>query len=143
MELDFSKLDDLAYRGFTSEAGRETRDTLIEQGFMVIEGDISPFNEPEALEGQNKPNTPAPALKRELEPFKGILTGRNYSAMYEEARAYHESHNPPQLTPEYWEEAMKDLLMTARQFNNDPFMTSLLSAVYGELERRYKEIAGG
>ena len=63
--------------------------------------------------------------------------------MYRAAYAYHERHNPPQLTPGYWEEALEDLLSLARQFGNDPFMTALLNTVYGELERGYKGIAGG
>jgi len=137
MKLDFSKLDGLAYRGITSEAGRETRDALVEQGFMVIEGGEDPFSGQEVLEGANIANTPIPALKRGLEPSTGIPTGRNYPAMYEAARAYHERHNPPRLTPEYWDDALKDLTSVAGQFGNDRFMTSLLSAVYGELEREY------
>lgn len=140
MDLDFSRLDSLAYRCFPTE---EARDTLIEQGFMVIEGEKSPFDGLEAPGSSNSHPEPTQAVKREIEPSTGISTGRNYPAMYEEARAYHERHNPPQLTPEYWEEAMKDLLMTARQYGNDPFMTALLSAVYGEMERAYKETAGG
>lgn len=128
MELDFSKLDGLAYRGFTSEAAR---DTLIEQGFMVIEGDISPFNAPETLEGQNKPNTPTPALKRELEPSAGI------PAMQKAAAEYKERHPLPQHPLDYWEEALRDLRGVAKQYGNDPQMLALLRDAYGELEKEY------
>lgn len=128
MDLDFSRLDGLAYRGFTSEAAR---DTLIERGFMVIEGDISPFNEPEALEVQNNTNTPTPALKRELEPSTGIPT------MQKAAAEYKARHPLPQHPLDYWEEALRDLREVAKQYGNDPQMVALLQEAYGEMERAY------
>ena len=95
MELDFSKLENIAYRGFEGEKARAEKDKLIEQGFTVIEGATTPFDAPPAREA----DTPTPPLKspvqRQLEPFTGMDKSRNYRAMYRAACNFHERHNPP------------------------------------------------
>lgn len=62
--------------------------------------------------------------------------GNNYKAIYRAVYEYHEKHNPPYLTLEYWRSATEINELAAR-FNNDPFAMALLSAVYSELEREY------
>jgi len=60
--------------------------------------------------------------------------------MHRAAYAYHERHDPPQDTPEYWEWAAADLAAVSCQHNNDPFIIGLLQAVYAELERGYAHL---
>ena len=96
------------------------------------------------------------ALKREIKPFTGMDARRDYRAMYRAAFAYHEQHSPPQVdraywqthtpgiddTPqldlEYWAQAAKDICEICSRFDNDSFMTDLLTGIYSELEREYK-----
>lgn len=158
MELDFSKLENIAYRGFEGEKARAEKDKLIEQGFTVIEGATTPFDAPPAREA----DTPTPPLKspvqRQLEPFTGMDKSRNYRAMYRAACNFHERHNPPTVDSEYWknhipgkdeapeaefqywEKAANDIAATANSFSNDPFITGLLVAIFEELEREYKAL---
>lgn len=70
---------------------------------------------------------------------------RDYSAIYRAIIAYHERHNPPRLTAEYWQEAVEDISRVSCDLDNDPFAIALLSAVLGEMERAYKilEAEGG
>lgn len=155
MALDFSKLDRLAYRGFEGAEARELRDTLIEQGYTIVEGAETPFDSdtPQGANISTAPNTSP--LKRKLEPFTGMNTGKDYRALYRAACNYHERHNPPKVDSEYWkshtpgedetpqaeldywEEAAISVSETAAAYN-DPFLTGLLLAVYDELEREYK-----
>lgn len=148
MELDFSKLKALSYRGF--EDAKEEKDTLTEQGHTVIEGEKMPFPEPPA-QGEGNTNPPAET------PPERKFTGkeRNYKAMYRAAWDFHERHNPPEVDPEYWKDhspgidipprseeeywsrAAKDVRETGESFNNDPFLIGLLVAIYGELGREY------
>lgn len=135
MELDFSRLDNLAYRGIKTAEGRAAMDTLVPQGFTLLEGFVSPFDE-DATEREE-------ALKRNLEPSTGICEGRNYSAMYEAAYAYHRRYSPPQDVPDYWEKAVGDIGSVARRFGNNPLIIGLLSAIFAELEREYKALRQG
>lgn len=156
MELDFSKLENIAYRGFEGGKAREAKDALIEQGFTVIEGAETPFDGPlpqEAISPASPTKNPA---ERKLAPFTGIDPRRNYRAMYRAACNFHEQHAPPRVdraywrergtenadTPDaesaYWEETAKDMAATAASYHNDPFLTGLLIAIYAELEREYQ-----
>lgn len=63
--------------------------------------------------------------------------GKDYTAIYETIRAYHERHNPPRLTDEYWQSAVKGISEAAASLDNDPFALVLLEAVYSEMEREY------
>lgn len=155
MELDFSKLDSLSYRGFDGEEAREKKDNLIDRGYAFVEAAQMPFDEPPAQEADA---SPAPAIspsERKKKPFTGMDEGRNYRALYRAACDFHEAHNPPFVdreywkahtpgedeTPEaeiaYWTEAARDLRETGQRFNNDPFLIGLLVAVYNELGREY------
>ena len=158
MELDFSKLENIAYRGFNGAEARAEKDALIKQGFTVIEGAITPFNAPPAQEPYSPTPPPQRPLKRKLEPFTGMDTSRDYRAMYRAACNFHERHNPPKVDSEYrkshtpgeddtpqaeldyWEEAAMDVSETASAFQSDPFLTGLLLAVYEELEREYRAL---
>lgn len=156
MELDFSKLENIAYRGFEGEKARAEKDALIEQGFTVIEGATTPFEAPPPQGVNTSTPPPESPVKRKLEPFTGIDKSRNYRAMYRAACDFHERHNPPTVdreywrthtpgedeTPqaelEYWEKATDDITATANGFSNDPFLTGLLVAIFDELEREYR-----
>ena len=151
MELDFSKLEDIAYRGF--KGAEAEKDALIEQGFSVIEGAITPFDEPPA------PNIRQPEKdkKGQLRPFTGTDQRRNYRAMYRAACDFHERHNPPRVEAaywkshipgtddpppsevKYWQQTAQDASDTARMQGNDPFLIGLLTTVYEELEREYEQ----
>ena len=155
MELDFSKLDNIAYRGFNGAEERAKKDALIEQGFTIIEGATTPFDAPPM-----PPPTPPPenARKRQLRPFTGIDKNRNYRAMYRAACDFHERHNPPTVdgeywrthTPgedeapqaelDYWEAVCNDMTATANSLQQDPFLTGLIIAVFEELDREYNAL---
>ena len=155
MALDFSKLEDLSYRGFKD---KKTKDELTEQGYIVVEDEETPFSAPPAPAGHNTtPRQESPA-ERKLRPFTGKDTERNYRAMYRAACNFHEAHNPPafdgaywqthtygvdevpRIEAEYWERTAHDIAWTAYQYHNDPFITGLLMAVYDELEREYRGV---
>lgn len=159
MDLDFSKLENIAYRGFEGAEARAEKDALIEQGFTVIEGATAPFDAPPAQEPYSPPAPPSKSpLKRQLKPFTGMDKNRNYRAMYRAACDFHEAHNPPTVdreywrthtpgedeTPQaeldYWEKAANDMAATANSFSNDPFLTGLLVAIFDELDREYRAL---
>lgn len=142
MELDFSKLDKLPYRGFESAEERKAKDEWIEKGFVILEGEKTPFDdqpEPEALPA----NPPPPAPRKGLKPLTGLDPKRNYRAMYRAACDFHERYNPPQADnpEEYWNAVCDGMCEIGRRFDNDPFLTGLLLAVFDELEREYKALA--
>lgn len=140
MELDFSKLDKLPYRGFETAEAREAKDALIEQGFRVVEDVENPFTTPtEAPKAPLSPSAGA-APRRPLKPLTGLDPRRNYRAMYRAVCDFHERHNPPTLEGDYWSETADDMTETANRFDNDPFLTGLLLAVFEELEREYKSL---
>lgn len=98
----------------------------------------------------------APALKCEIRPFAGVDEKRDYRAMYRAAFEYHDRHNPPRIdrkywqthtpgvddTPqaelEYWQQAAQDMQAESDRYERDPFLTTLLEAVYEELAREYE-----
>lgn len=157
MELDFSKLEDIAYRGFVGAKTRAEKDALIEQGFTIVEGAKTPFKPSPPQEVISSTPSPESPLKRKLEPFTGIDKSRNYRAMYRAACDFHERNNPPtvdlvywrahtlgkedetpQMELDYWEKVVEDMTATANKFQQDPFLTGLLVVIFNELEREYK-----
>lgn len=161
MELDFSKLENIAYRGFEGAEARAEKDKLIEQGFTVIEDATTPFDAPPA-QGPDTSTLPSKSpKKRQLRPFTGMDKSRNYRAMYRAACDFHEAHNPPTVdreywrthtpgedeTPQaeldYWEAVCDDMTATANSLQQDPFLTGLLIAIFEELEREYKALKEG
>ena len=141
MGLDFSKLDNIAYRGFEGAKARAGKDERTEQGLTVVEGGKRPL---EAAEGQHVLNSTQKAAspsQRKLEPFTGIDKRRNYRALYRAACDFHERHNPPRLhDAEYWDKAAEDMEQVSSAFGNDPFLIGLLVEIFTELEREYKAL---
>lgn len=156
MELNFSKLDTISYRGFEGEKARAEKDALIEKGFIIVEGSKTPFEAPAPQDVEISTPSPGSPLKRKLEPFTGIDKRRNYRAMYRAACDFHERNNPPTVdieywkshspgideTPQaeldYWEKAVADMTATANSLQQDPFLIGLLMAILEELELEYK-----
>lgn len=95
-------------------------------------------------EAQGVGTVPEPA-KKALQPFTAF-DGRNYRVAYRAVCDFHERHNPPRLDDDggenYWNETVDDMSAIAAQFNNDPFITGMLIAVYDELERQFN-LRGG
>lgn len=83
------------------------------------------------------------ALKRPLKPFVAF-DSRNYRAANRAVCDFHERHNPPRLDDDnglkYWEETTDDMTAVANAFDNDPFLTGLIMAVFDELEREYRAL---
>jgi len=137
--LDFSKLNNIAYQGITTEAAKAEHDELIEQGFIVLDAtEENPFLQ--APEPPTQPRERVAAGPKPKRPPLKSLGGRDYRAMYRAACNFHERHHPAQLTADYWEAAAEDMTKTSNEFDNDPFLMELLLAVYEELEREYETL---
>lgn len=171
-ELDFTALNKLAYRGFETAEEQEQKDALIGQGFTIAEDKDNPFlkDAPTASQTALEPpqasalsictSTPQNASQGKLEAFTNASGTRNYKTLYRAAHDYHKRHNPPtvdreywrthiagedmppQVELDYWEEAATDISATANAYNNDPFLTGLLVAIYEELGREYDALRG-
>ena len=61
-------------------------------------------------------------------------------AMHKAAAAYHARHTN-QASPDYWEQAIADLVEVSRQHDNSPLIVDLLAAVLKDLERDYKGVS--
>ena len=134
-ELDFSKLNNLAYRGMETEEQKSARDTWVEKGYTIVEGIKTPFKSLESMDGIRTPinsqsgSCGEKTLNSQEFPYKGI-----YRAVFD----YHQKHDTPR-TLEEWEAACDEFAeLTAGKDEND-FMLKLLVCVYEEMERRYKE----
>lgn len=171
-KLDFTALNKLAYKGFETEEEQEKKDALIEQGFTIEEDKDNPFlkDAPTASQTASEPpqasalNSSTPANKNapqgKIEAFTDVSGKRNYKALYRAAHDYHKRHfppmvdreywrthtagedEPPQVELDYWEEAVNDISATVNAYNNDPFLSGLLVAVFDELEREYQSLGG-
>ena len=148
MELDFSKLEEIAAGGFKDPA---KKDELIAEGYRVVEDAESPFTAPPAVGGIKVP----PAPER---PATGRSAPLNtYKKMYRAAWDFHEAHNPPVVDLEYWkthtpgtdepppaeltywEKTAQDIAETATRYGNDPFIIGLLTTIMDELGREYEK----
>lgn len=156
MELDFSKLEAISYRGFYGAEARTQKDKLIEQGYTIVEDAETPFTAVGEQSAINTTPPPASPLERKLEPFAGVDSSRNYRALYRAACNFHERHNPPLVEAEYWknhtpgiddipqaeldywEDVAEDMSATASDLHQDPFLMGLLMAIFEELEREYR-----
>ena len=149
-KLDFSALNQLAYRGFESEEAQAEKDRLIEQGFTVVENDKgNPFTAtqtasenlsapPASAASQRASGAPRSAPERKAEDFVNVSGTRNYKTLYRIAHDFHKRHAPPTLEAGYWDQTAEDMTAIANANNNDPFLIDLLTAIYEELEREYK-----
>lgn len=68
----FSKLENIAYRGFDGAKARAEKDALIEQGFTVIEGATTPFEAPPPQGEETSTPPPENARKRQKTPIKAV-----------------------------------------------------------------------
>ena len=109
-------------------------------------GAETPLTALDAKRANGNTAQPVPALKRPLKPFTALDSSRNYRAMYRAACDFHERHNPPTLDSsggaDYWTAVTEDMTETANRYNQDPFITGLLIAIFEELEREYKQLQG-
>lgn len=164
MELDFSGLDKLVYKGFDTEEERETRDRLLDQGFTfsqektpfeesgeVSNGAETASNTPPALHSINVPVKAQNAPQGKIRPLQSI-SGENYRAMYRAACNFHEKYNPAtwaadlrneDAASEYWLQAAEELGAVGGSCGGHPFLTALLTAVYLEMEDEYNQIKTG
>lgn len=167
-ELDFTVLNKLAYKGFETAEEQEKKDALIAQGWSIVDDKDNPFlqaaptssqtaSEPPQASALTKPSTkPQTASQGKIKAFANASGTRNYNTFYRAAHDYHERHNPPivdieywrthkageddvpQAELDYWEAVCNDMTATANRFQQDPFLTGLIVAVFEELEREYK-----
>ena len=81
--------------------------------------------------------------QEKLKPFLSI-DGSNYRTVYRAVCNFHERNNPPRLEDDngtkYWEVVADDMMAIANQFDNNPFVVAMLTAVFEELERQFKEL---
>lgn len=147
MELDFSKLEDISYRGFKDKA---EKDKLTDQGYYIVDDPYTPFKTPPAQGDTNIP--PAPE-RRENRPSDFQNT---YGKMYRTAFNFHKEHFPPPVDQKYWsnhaagqdelpgielaywEKTSTDIAEAANRNGNDPFLMGLLTAVMEDLGREYE-----
>ena len=108
-------------------------------------GTETPLTAHDAQRAGESTAQPVPALKRPLKPFTALDGSRNYRAMYRAACDFHERHNPPTLDggADYWTAVTEDMTETANKYNQDPFITGLLVAIFEELEREYRKLHTG
>ena len=158
-ELDFTALNNLAYRGFKTAEERERKDELIEKGYTYLPDEVTPFNTPQnAVETpQTALKAPPPqqaieiptqakqALKGQIKPFKSIDGETDYRELYRDVFKFHEKYNPPELdlTGEeggYWWRAGEELTQLAGKYHSSKLSSDLLLAVFRELETEYKKL---
>lgn len=83
----------------------------------------------------------AQGMRRQAAPFTGRDPGRNYRCMYRVACDFHERHNPPRVEDDcYWDAVCDDMTAIASGHQQDPFIIGLLTAIFEELEREYKQL---
>lgn len=102
----------------------------------------------EAFYGNRAIDTTVNAQKRQLQPFTGLDSTRNYRTMYRAACDFHERHNPPRWDADrglaYWQDVADDMEALVIDSGNDPFLQGLLFSVFDELEREFMtQQAGG
>ena len=80
--------------------------------------------------------------KAQAAPDQPPATGgsRDINAIYKAVQAYHARHTN-QASPDYWEQAIADLVEVSRQHDNRPLIVDLLAAVLKDLERDYKGVS--
>ncbi len=138
-EIDFSKLEAIAYPGISGAEAKARKDALIEQGFRYVDE-----------KEYGGPSTPTTA------PEPDTISSRDYRPIYRATFDFHKRHSPPVVDeafwrthdphkddpPEseqtYWRQTIEDLAPAEPEQEQDPFLTGLLSAVLSELDREYK-----
>lgn len=120
MKLDFSKLDELAYRGFDTPEAKRNKDDLIEKGFTFVDDDKdNPFIGPRL--------------------FKSV-SGLDYRAFYGDLYRWHKRYYGQVLQDSSaWNEAFEAWSQLCVIYNADstPYVQQVLLSVYEELEREW------
>lgn len=83
-KLDFTALNKIAYRGFETAEEQEQKDTLIEQGFTIVEDEQLPFDEPQPSTAE-EPQHAAP-LKVEVKQIFSLQDVDTLCNLYKEGR---------------------------------------------------------
>ena len=86
------------------------------------------------------------AQKRQQTPFKSFDGRRDYRAMYADLYSFHRKYALPDIddngqTGGYWWRAGTEMMQLVEKYD-DEFVTSVLLAVYNELEREFKTRKG-
>ena len=128
MELDFSGLEAISYRGCKTEADRRERDALTRQGFEYLdEGTPTPFDDtpqtqPETASAPSKPASPSPAKESKPAPRTASETASrpqkkplldssgtiNYSKYERANHEFLERLSPPPIDEEYYKGLSED-----------------------------------
>jgi hypothetical protein len=146
-KLDFSALNQLAYRGFESEEAQAEKDRLIEQGFTVVEDDKgNPFTSPQtASERRSAPPASAVSQGTSDTPRSATGTLRDkqifrtvFNHMAEADKILSSAGNDAERLDKAWEQVSETSADLLYQWN-DAFITDMLTAIQEELHRRYFE----
>ena len=125
-DLDFTALKKIAYQGFKTE---QDKDTLIDQGFTILQGEKTPFETPEPPPSPDPPHgSPAPQPPPMSE----------YKRAFRLAFDFLQQHTPAQHSADYWTQTTQDAAAITAQRPGDHLLMDLLLAVYAELERQCK-----
>jgi hypothetical protein len=149
-ELDFTALNQLAYKGFETAEEQEKKDALIEQGFTIVEDKENPFTAPQtASERRSASSASSPSRqdKRPEEPQRAPQTAsgstrykKAFRTVYnflEQAEATLERASADTLQlDKAWEEVAVKSADIMEQWE-DAFITDMIIAVTDELYRRY------
>lgn len=124
-DLDFTALNQIAYQGFKAE---QDKDSLLEQGFTIVQGEKTPFETPEPPASPDPPrgSPPAPPMQK-------------YKRAFRAAFDFLERHTPPQHSADYWTQTTQDAAAITAQRPGDHFLQGLIMAALEELERHDKQ----
>ena len=153
-ELDFTALNQLAYKGFETAEEQEKKDALIEQGFTIVEDNENPFTAPQtASERRSASATSSPSRqdKRPEEPQRAPQSAsalsrykkvfRTVYNFLEQAEATLESASADTLQlDKAWEEVSvkgADIIEMWLEKKENVFIIDMMRAVNDELYRRY------
>ena len=123
-DLDFTAIKKIAYQGFKTEQGK---DTLIDQGFTILQGEKTPFDAPEPPAAPPRP-TSAP----------DALTGA-YKTAFRLSFDFLQQHTPAQHSADYWTKTAQDAAAITAQRPGDHLLQGLIMAALEELERQDKQ----
>lgn len=123
-DLDFSALKKIAYQGFKTE---QDKDSLIDQGFTILQGEKTPFDAPEPPAAPQRP-TAAP----------DALTGA-YKAAFRLSFDFLQQHTPAQHSADYWTQTTQDAAAITAKRPGDHLLQGLIVVMLEELERQSKE----
>lgn len=148
-ELDFTALNQLAYKGFETAEAQEKKDALIEQGFTIVEDKDNPFTAPQTASGSRSASSPsrqdkrpeeaqrAPQSASALSKYKKVFRTVYNFLEQAEATLRSASADPYQLD-KAWEEVSVKGADIIEQWE-DALITDMITATTEELYRRYYE----